>query len=122
MVKVTIEKDGKTKVYTGESVIGMTMSKKELDDEKVTYTGDRFGMIGMDGEYLPKLLVEFINSLFKEVYETPIDYLDAMVQTSELLNKTTETAIEENAHVLADTLKDILKADVLRDILKGEKE
>lgn len=121
MVKVTIEKDGKTKVYTGESVIGMTMSKKELDDEKVTYTGDRFGMIGMDGEYLPKLLVEFINSLFKEVYETPIDYLDAMVQTSELLNKTTGSAIEENAHVLADTLKDILKADVLRDILKGEK-
>ena len=28
MVKVTIEKDGETKVYTGESVIGMTMTKR----------------------------------------------------------------------------------------------
>ena len=111
MVKVTIEKDGKTKVYTGESVIGMTISKKELDDEKVGYTGDRFGMIGMDGEYLPKLLVEFINSLFKEVHETPIDYLDAMVQTSELLTITTGSAIVENADVLADTLRDVLKGD-----------
>ena len=113
MVKVTIEKDGKAKVYTGESVIGMTMSKKELDDEKVTYTGDRFGMIDMDGEYLPKLLVEFIRDLFKEVHENPFDYLDAMVQTSELLTKTTASAIAENADVLADAL---------RDILKGEKE
>ena len=121
MVKVTIEKDGKTKVYTGESVIGMTISKEELDDEKVTYTGDRFGMIDMDGEYLPKLIVEFIRDLFKEVHETPIDYLDAMVQTSELLTKTTESAIAENADVLADALKDILKADALQDILKGEK-
>ena len=111
MVKVTIEKDGEVKVYTGESVIGMTMSKKELDDEKVTYTGDRFGMIGMDGEYLPKLLVEFIRDLFKEVHETPIDYLDAMVQTSELLTKTTVLAIVENADVLADALKDILKGE-----------
>lgn len=111
MVKVTIEKDGETKVYTGESVIGMTMSKKELDDEKVEYTGERFGMIGMDGEYLPKLLVEFINNLFKEVHENPFDYLDAMVQTSELLNKTTESAIVENADVLADALRDILKGE-----------
>ena len=111
MVKVTIEKDGKTKVYTGESVIGMTMSKKELDDEKVEYTGKRFGMIGMDGEYLPKLLVEFINNLFKEVHENPFNYLDAMVQTSELLNKTTESSTVENADVLADALRDILKGD-----------
>lgn len=111
MVKVTIEKDGETKVYTGESVIGMTMSKKELDDEKVEYTGERFGMIGMDGEYLPKLLVEFINNLFKEVIENSFDYLDAMVQTSELLNKTTESAIVENADVLADALRDILKGE-----------
>ncbi len=113
MVKVTIEKDGETKVYTGESVIGMTMSKKELDDEKVTYTGDRFGMIGMDGEYLPELLVEFINSLFKEVHENPFDYLDAMVQTSGLLNKTTTLAIVENTDALSNAI---------RDILKGEKE
>lgn len=111
MVKVTIEKDGKTKVYTGESVIGMTISKKELDDEKVTYTGDRFGMIGMDGDYLPKLLVEFINSLFKEVHENAFDYLDAMVQTSELLNKTTTSTIVENADALADAIRDILKGD-----------
>ena len=111
MVKVTIEKDGETKVYTGESVIGMTMSKKELDDEKVEYTGKRFGMIGMDGEYLPKLLVEFINNLFKEVHEDPFNYLDAMVQTSELLSKTTESSTVENADVLADALRDILKGD-----------
>lgn len=111
MVKVTIEKDGKTKVYTGESVIGMTMSKKELDDEKVEYTGDRFGMIDMDREYLPKLIVEFIRDLFKEVHENPFDYLDAMVQTSELLTKTTASAIAENADVLADALKDILKGE-----------
>ena len=111
MVKVTIEKDGETKVYTGESVIGMTMSKKELDDEKVEYTGKRFGMIGMDGEYLPKLLVEFINNLFKEFHENPFNYLDAMVQTSELLNKTTESSTLENADVLADALRDILKGD-----------
>ena len=113
MVKVTIEKDGKTKVYTGESVIGMTMSKKELDDEKVEYTGDRFGMIGMDGEYLPKLLVGFIRDLFKEVHENPLDYLDAMVQTSELLTITTTSTIVENADALSDAI---------RDILKGEKE
>lgn len=111
MVKVTIEKDGKTKVYTGESVIGMTISKKELNDEKATYTGDRFGMIGMDGEYLPKLLVEFIRDLFKEVHENPFDYLDAMVQTSELLTKTTASAIAENTDVLLDALRDILKGD-----------
>lgn len=111
MVKVTIEKDGKTKVYTGESVIGMTMSKKDLDDEKVTYTGDRFGMIGMDGEYLPNLLVEFIRDLFKEVHEAPFDYLDAMVQTSELLHKTTASAIAENADAVADMLRNILKGD-----------
>ena len=28
-------------------------------------------MIDMDGEYLPELLVELINNLFKEVHETP---------------------------------------------------
>lgn len=111
MVKVTIENNGNKNEITGESVIGMTMTKKELDDEKVEYTGERFGMIDMDGEYLPKLLVEFINNLFKEVHENPFDYLDAMVQTSELLNKTTESAIVENADVLADTLRDILKGD-----------
>ena len=111
MVKVTIEKDGKAKVYTGESVIGMTMSKKELDDEKVTYTGDRFGMIDMDGEYLPELLVELINNLFKEVYETPVEYLHAMVRTSELLHETTKSAITENADALANTLRTVLKGE-----------
>lgn len=111
MVKVTIEKDGETKVYTGESVIGMTMSKKELDDEKVEYTGERFGMIGMDGEYLPKLLVEFINNLFKEVHETPVEYLHAMVQTSNLLNETTMSAVTENADALANTLRAVLKGE-----------
>ena len=56
-------------------------------------------------------LVDFINNLFKEVHEKPFDYLDAMVQTSELLNKTTESAIVENADVLADALRDILKGE-----------
>lgn len=111
MVKVTIEKDGETKVYTGESVIGMTMSKKELDDEKVEYTGERFGMICMDGEYLPELLVELINNLFKEVHETPVEYLHAMVQTSNLLNETTMSAVTENADALANTLRAVLKGE-----------
>lgn len=111
MVKVTIEKDGETKVYTGESVIGMTMTKKELDDEKVEYTGERFGMIDMDGEYLPELLVELINNLFKEVHETPVEYLHAMVQTSNLLKETTMSAVTENADALANTLRAVLKGE-----------
>lgn len=109
MVKVTVEKDGEKKVFTGESVIGMTMTKKDLDDNKVAYAGNRFGMIDMDGEYLPELLVELINNLFKEVHETPVEYLHAMVQTSNLLNETTMSAVTENADALANTLRAVLK-------------
>lgn len=101
----------KKNVFTGESVIGMTMTKEDLDDNKVAYAGNRFGMIGMDGEYLPKLLVELINNLFKEVHETPVEYLHAMVQTSNLLNETTMSAVTENADALANTLRAVLKGE-----------
>ena len=111
MVKVTIEKDGEKNVFTGESVIGMTMTKEDLDDNKVAYAGNRFGMIDMDGKYLPELLVELINNLFKEVHETPVEYLHAMVQTSNLLNETTMSAVTENADALANTLRAVLKGD-----------
>ena len=90
MVKVTVEKDGEKNVFTGESVIGM---------------------IDMDGEYLPELLVELINNLFKEVHETPVEYLHAMVQTSNLLNETTMSAVTENADALANTLRAVLKGE-----------
>ena len=110
MVKVTVEKDGEKNVFTGESVIGMT-TKKDLDDNKVAYAGNRFGMIDMDGEYLPELLVELINNLFKEVHETPVEYLHAMVQTSNLLNETTMSAVTENADALANTLRAVLKGE-----------
>ena len=113
MVKVTIEKDGEKNVFTGESVIGMTMTKKDLDDNKVAYAGNRFGMIDMDGEYLPELLVELINNLFKEVHETPVEYLHAMVRTSELLHETTKSAITENTDSLADTLRAALKGETV---------
>lgn len=113
MVKVTVEKDGEKNVFTGESVIGMTMTKKDLDDNKVVYAGNRFGMIDMDGEYLPELLVELINNLFKEVHETPVEYLHAMVRTSELLHETTKSAITENADSLADTLRAALKGETV---------
>lgn len=111
MVKVTVEKDGEKNVFTGGSVIGMTMTKKDLGDNKVAYAGNRFGMIDMDGEYLPELLVELINNLFKEVYETPVEYLHAMVRTSELLHETTKSAITENADALANTLRTVLKGE-----------
>ena len=111
MVKVTVEKDGEKNVFTGESVIGMTMTKEDLDDNKVAYAGNRFGMIDMDGEYLPELLVELINNLFKEVHETPVEYLHAMVQTSNLLNETTMSAVTENADALANTLRAVLKGE-----------
>ena len=106
MVKVTVEKDGEKNVFTGESVIGMTMTKKDLDDNKVAYAGNRFGMID-----LPELLVELINNLFKEVHETPVEYLHAMVQTSNLLNETTMSAVTENADALANTLRAVLKGE-----------
>lgn len=111
MVKVTVEKDGEKNVFTGESVIGMTMTKEDLDDNKVAYAGNRFGMSDMDGEYLPELLVELINNLFKEVHETPVEYLHAMVQTSNLLNETTMSAVTENADALANTLRAVLKGE-----------
>ena len=111
MVKVTVEKDGEKNIFTGESVIGATMTKKDLGDNKVAYAGNRFGMIDMDGEYLPELLAEFINNLFKEVCETPVEYLHAMVRTSELLHETTKAAITGNADALADSIRAVLKGE-----------
>ncbi len=105
MVKVTVEKDGEESVFIGESVIGMTMSKKDLDGNKVEYAGDRFGIIDMAGEDLPELLVELINALFKKVHETPVEYLHAMARTSNLLNETTMSAVTENANALRAVLK-----------------
>ena len=111
MVKVTIEKDGEKNVFIGESVIGMTIIEKDLGDNKVAYAGDRFGMIDMDREYLPELLVELINNLFKEVHKTPLEYLHAMIQTSNLLNETTMSAVTENADALANTVRAVLKGE-----------
>ena len=39
MIKVTVEKDEEKNVFTGGSVIGMTMTQKDLGDNKVAYTG-----------------------------------------------------------------------------------
>lgn len=112
MIKVTVEKDEEKNVFTGGSVIGMTMTQKDLGDNKVAYTGTQFGAVDMDVEYLPELLVELINNLFKGIHETPVEYLDAMTRTSELLRETTKSAITGNADALANTVRAVLKGEV----------
>ncbi len=112
MIKVTVEADGEKNVFTGESVIGITITEKDLGDDKVSYAGTQFRMVDMDVECLPELLVELINNLFKEIHETPLEYLYAMARTSELLRETTKSAITENADALANAVSAVLKGEV----------
>lgn len=102
MVKVIIEQDGKRKEFTGDLTVG-TVAKFHEDgmgaDTFVVGKGNKDSVI--------TLLLNMIPRILEEVFESKIDYIEAMIFLNMRLDEKIKSELKENADSVAEMLKDL---------------